>query len=113
MSMQGLEGLFPFHQVHHACVDGCTKHWQSCVARCVGQGSVLVDRIKPGGQDPPPSMRKKPGQFFEMWEKLRGKAHMTIESKKDKDNAQALLTMAADGGARTRLVRGERSLVEQ
>ena len=32
-----------------------------------------------------------------MFEKLRGQAHMKIESKKDKDdNAQALLTLAAD-----------------
>ena len=30
----------------------------------------------------PPGMRKRPGQFFEMWEKLRGKAQMMIAAQK-------------------------------
>ena len=45
----------------------------------------------------PPSMRKKPAQFFAMWEKLRPKAQKMIASKKD-TNAQTLFTMEADEG---------------
>ena len=39
------------------------------------------------------TMRKKPSQFFEMWERLRGKAQKMIATKKNDTHAQTLLTM--------------------
>jgi len=43
----------------------------------------------------PPYLRRKPAQFFAMWEKLRSKAQTMIASKKDQ---QALFTMEANEG---------------
>ena len=38
----------------------------------------------------PTGMRKRPGQFFEMWEKLRGKAQMMISAQKDQPKNKLL-----------------------
>ena len=47
----------------------------------------------------PTTMRKKPSQFFEMWERLRGKAQKMIAAKKHDTHAQTLLTMEEEAEA--------------